>query len=76
MEATITTNEWLEVATNRVPIGREVFIRTVHGDKYAALWNGYYWVDANVGRRFSFDGGEVQWFYVFERHPYDMGNTM
>ena len=77
MNTNIITNEWLDVATHRVPIQREVFGRTAMGDKYAAVWNGYYWCDANTGRRWC-DAyhKDITHFYVFERHTFDMGQTI
>lgn len=73
MNTDIITNEWLSVDEYRVPIDRGVFVRTVTGALIAAKWNGLYWVSYNSNSGKEMRGRKVTHFYVFERHPYDMG---
>lgn len=75
MNESIITDEWLSVETNRVPADREVLVRTATGRYYVAKWNGRYWVSYNSNSGREMRGRRITYFYVFERHPYDMGQS-
>lgn len=72
----VNTNEWLSTAENRIPIGRELLVRTADDTMHVAVWNGYYWKDYNTGRRRLVPLDNITHFYIFERHPFDMGQTI
>lgn len=68
MSPTVTTNEWLNAATHRVPIDRPLLVYTAEGNWHVAYYTGTYWSDASTKRRYRPDLHPLL-FYIFERMP-------
>lgn len=78
MTYTITTNDWTDAESKKPIVGRNCIVVCENGNQYLAIWNGFYWINANSGLRNMENGlttkSKIIAWYMYEK--YNPNNTI